>query len=270
MYKATMVDIRVDSEAYKGAGSRGRAKLVTLESILLAKCSAQAANQWNKTNEEVRKMFDRHMSLGVICPEIRQCTGATASLPIWSAPLSTCQRAARTQKENLLAKPQRDFIRGHDKNGLPGHIGAIVVFDAAHDSLDFSELDRKSSEAESQMSVQKRFVDAEACTARTTVGNEAYQPYGPLFVTMVVQTLSAWPVIKDLLPSHEILSRGPKFVQTWCENMLLYEYHELYDAQKENSWRLEFDTGLWQDTSEQDQGDPVCVDACVLWHGALP
>jgi len=262
MYKATMVDIRVDSDAYKGpqGTGRGRAKLVTLESILLAKCSAQAANQWNKTNEEVRKMFDRHMSLGVSCQEIRQCTGATASLPIWSAPLSTCQRAARSQKENLLAKPQREFIRGHADNGLPGHIGAIVVFDAALDGLDFCELDRKSAE-DSLLSVQKRFVDATACTARTTVDNEAYQPYGPLFVKMVVETLSAWPVVKDLLPSHDILSRGPKFVHDWCEKMLLYEYHELYDAEKEISWRLEFDTGLWQTASEQDQGDPVCVDA---------
>jgi len=172
--------------------------------------------------------------------------------------MSSCKKT-KTAKENTLSMAQREFFLGHDENGLPDKIGAIVVFDATNgiDDLSFTQADLATMSAGHGMGVWKRFVQPENCQARTDADAKAYAPYGPLFVSLVIDILSAWGVMLNVIPSESVLQAGEERVKEWCERLMQQTYSELYDDNKKLSWRLDWDASDWEQASEESRGVPV-------------
>ena len=256
LYVKSMMDVKVEASVFDRATKSSRKK-VPLEDVLVRKCAVHAANQWNKTNGSVRLIVNRYMSSGGANQLIRECTGAGVGSPPWTAAMSSCMKANDKAPQNLLALPQKDFIRGHVGNGLPHYIGAILVFIGGVDDLSFSEANRLHA-LDSNMATPKRFVDPGVCSERTDPDHAQYAPYGRLFIALVADTMAAWPVIRDILPSDDILVQGPKFVQQWCDDMFEENYRELYDEEAKSSWYLDFNTHKWDAASPEERGDPVC------------
>ena len=109
------------------------------------------------------------------------------------------------------------------------------------------------------MATPKRFVSEAVCERRISKDSGAYAPYGPLFVSMMIKVLYMWPRVNDMMPSDEVLRRGPEAVRKWCSKLFEGVFPSMYDEKAEISWRLGLDPLLWEDASEEERGSPVCV-----------
>jgi hypothetical protein len=265
VYRETMVNAMVDSNWFANRTGHkldtrkaGAANLKSVGAMLSTRCVSNSATQWNRLQEAARTAVDHYLSASCAVPAVMQCTGAEPHSPIWSAPMSSCKKT-RQAKENTLSTAQREFFLGHDENGLPDKIGAIVVFDAGTkiDDLSFTQADLAAMSGGDGMGVWKRFVQPENCRARTDAHAKAYAPYGPLFVSLVIDILSAWGVMLNVIPSESVLQAGEERVKEWCEGLMRQTYSELYDEQKKLSWRLDWDASEWEEASEESRGVPV-------------
>jgi len=75
---------------------------------------------------------------------------------------------------------------------------------------------------------------------------DATEPYSALYVHLVVQIISGWMHVKNMMPSAQQL-RKPAVVQDYCEKLLLrMSYEGAYDRKQGMSVMLSFNDALWE------------------------